>query len=81
MVNAAPEKEAKFTALKRLHKTVFAFHGSSIECWHSIIRCGLKNVSNTKLMTAGAACGAGIYTSTNMATSLSYMLTPGGNKL
>ena len=33
MKSAAPEKERKFQALKAKHKTVFAFHGSRMECW------------------------------------------------
>jgi hypothetical protein len=45
MKSAAPEKERKFQALKAKHKTVFAFHGSRMECWHAIVRAGLKNVS------------------------------------
>jgi poly [ADP-ribose] polymerase 6/8 len=35
--------------------------GSGIENWHSILRNGLVNASNTKLMTTGAAYGPGIY--------------------
>ena len=74
MKSATPEKEAKFQALKRKHKkSVFAFHGSPTECWHSIVRCGLKNVSNTNMMTAGAAHGAGIYCAPDMGTSIGYM--------
>lgn len=72
MKSAAPEKEAKFQALKAKHKTVFAFHGSRMECWHAIVRAGLKNVSGTSMMTAGQAHGAGTYTSPDMGTSLGY---------
>jgi hypothetical protein len=72
MKSAAPEKEAKFRALKAKHKTVFAFHGSRMECWHAIVRAGLKNVSGTAMMTAGQAHGAGTYTSPDMGTSMGY---------
>lgn len=72
MKAAAPEKEAKFQALKKKHSTVFAFHGSRMECWHAIVRAGLKNVSGTKMMTAGQAYGAGTYTSPDIGTSLGY---------
>eukprot|EP01047_Picozoa_sp_COSAG01_P038369 COSAG01_NODE_3110_length_6571_cov_218.696539_6_plen_292_part_00 len=37
MKSATQEKEAKFQALKALHKkTVFAFHGSGMECWYVV---------------------------------------------
>ena len=62
MTSSTQEKEAKFQALKQLHaKTVFAFHGSTMECWHSILRVGVKNVSKSSLMTTGAAYGPGVY--------------------
>jgi hypothetical protein len=48
------------------------FHGSQSECWYSILRNGLKVMSSTAMMTAGAAYGAGIYTSDNYSTSLGY---------
>ena len=44
------------------------------------LRCGLKNVSNTNMMTAGAAHGAGIYTAPDLSTSLGYMKITGGAK-
>jgi hypothetical protein len=72
MKSATQAKEEKFQALKRLHPTCFAFHGSGMECWHSILRLGLKNVSNTKMMTAGAAHGSGVYCAPNMSTSVGY---------
>ena len=39
---------------------------------HAILRSGLKNASNTKLMTAGAAYGPGIYLSTDASMSMQY---------
>jgi hypothetical protein len=50
----------------------FAFHGSDTCNWHSILRTGLKNMSNTKFMTSGAAYGSGIYMATDSGTSLGY---------
>jgi len=44
----------------------FAFHGSSIENWHAIIRTGLRNASGTKLQVNGAAYGKGIYLSASV---------------
>lgn len=38
-----------------------AFHGSSFGDWHSILRNGLKVMSNTKYLLNGAAHGSGIY--------------------
>ena len=45
---------------------------SAPENWHSIMRNGLMNASNTKLMTAGAAYGAGIYLSPDSSISAGY---------
>ena len=58
--------------LKRKHGSFFCFHGSSLENWYSIMRNGLRNLSNTALMTAGAAHGAGIYASANYTTSYGF---------
>mmetsp|Transcript_13559 Transcript_13559/g.17078 ORF Transcript_13559/g.17078 Transcript_13559/m.17078 type:complete len:209 (-) Transcript_13559:110-736(-) len=79
------EREVKFQTLKeetrrkRTHynsfdKTgsIFAFHGSGLGNWHSIMRIGLKNMSNTKYMSAGAAYGSGIYFADDIGTSLGY---------
>jgi poly [ADP-ribose] polymerase 6/8 len=52
--------------------SMYAFHGSSIENWHSIIRQGLRNASGTKLQVNGAAYGKGIYLSTSSSMSLGY---------
>ena len=43
-----------------------------MENWYSILRNGLRNLSNTSLMTAGAAYGAGIYASSQYTTSYAY---------
>lgn len=72
LLSAPPEREARFRDLKAKHGSVFAFHGSAIENWHSILRRGLFNASGTKLMTAGAAYGNGIYLSPDSAVSFGY---------
>lgn len=72
LISAPPDKEARFQELKKQFRTSFAFHGSSSENWHSILRNGLKNASNTKLMTCGAAHGPGIYLSTASSCSMGY---------
>mmetsp|Transcript_7417 Transcript_7417/g.10954 ORF Transcript_7417/g.10954 Transcript_7417/m.10954 type:complete len:639 (-) Transcript_7417:36-1952(-) len=66
------EKHDEFKRLYKEYGSFFAFHGSSLENFHSILRRGLINASNTKLMTTGAAYGAGIYMAVDMATSFSY---------
>jgi poly [ADP-ribose] polymerase 6/8 len=78
LLSAPPEKEDKFQNLKSQHGSVFAFHGSRVENWHSILRYGLKNASGTKLQLNGAAYGAGIYMSPHSATSFGYSRFCGG---
>ncbi|KAM3433187.1 hypothetical protein MY4824_006110 [Beauveria thailandica] len=73
-LQGSPETEQKFE-----HKTnqllettqtptIFAWHGSHLKNWHSIIRSGLDfaKVEN------GRACGNGVYFSNDMLTSLRY---------
>jgi poly [ADP-ribose] polymerase 6/8 len=60
-LSSPPEKEHIFQKLKKEKGSFWAFHGSNFANWHSILRIGLKNYSNTELMTTGAAYGAGIY--------------------
>ncbi|GMR59593.1 hypothetical protein PMAYCL1PPCAC_29788, partial [Pristionchus mayeri] len=69
-----PAKQAEFDVLKNENggKTRYLFHGSKMENWHSIIRSGLKNMSGTKYMLAGAAYGAGIYLSNLLSMSYNY---------
>jgi ubiquitin-protein ligase len=60
--------EARFAAVE----TCFLLHGSGIENWHSIIRNGIFNASKTKLMTAGAVHGNGVYLSDFIGLSSGY---------
>jgi hypothetical protein len=66
--------EAQFRALREKHggTSAFAFHGSPLHCWYSILRNGLRNLSHTGLMTTGAACGSGVYLAENMSLSGGY---------
>ncbi|ARF10022.1 ubiquitin-conjugating enzyme E2 [Indivirus ILV1] len=66
------EDEFKLLASKDTAGTQYLFHGSNWANWYSITRNGLKNCSGTKLMTAGAAHGAGIYLSDNIQVSYGY---------
>lgn len=72
VTNHAPETLKSFSDKKAKHKSIFAFHGSAIENWYSILRNGIRNLSNTHMMTAGAAYGAGVYSAENFSTSLGY---------
>eukprot|EP01088_Endostelium_zonatum_P019373 TRINITY_DN6651_c0_g1_i1.p1 TRINITY_DN6651_c0_g1~~TRINITY_DN6651_c0_g1_i1.p1 ORF type:complete len:758 (-),score=164.01 TRINITY_DN6651_c0_g1_i1:35-2308(-) len=72
LLSSAPEKQRAFDLLKKQHGSVFAFHGSRVENWHSILRNGLKNASGTKLQVNGAAYGSGIYLSPESSVSFGY---------
>lgn len=50
----------------------YLYHGSPIYNWHSILRNGIKNCSNTKFMTTGKAHGAGVYLSDSLNTAAMY---------
>jgi len=72
LLSCPPEKQRLFDEAKAKHGSTFAFHGSRVENWHSILRNGLKNASGTKLQVNGAAYGSGIYLSPDSATSFGY---------
>jgi len=66
------DKEEEFTMTAQNKRSHYVFHGSKWHNWYSILRNGLKNCSNTPLMTCGAAYGNGIYTSDDINVSLRY---------
>jgi hypothetical protein len=70
------DKQLKFDSATNV---VHAFHGSSIFNWYSIMRNGLKNYSGTALMSAGQACGPGIYLAKDMNASLGYCRVVGSS--
>lgn len=72
LLSSPPAKEIIFQEAKKQYGSTFAFHGSGIENWHSIIRNGLVNASGTKLQINGAAYGKGIYLSPQISTSMGY---------
>eukprot|EP01006_Ploeotia_vitrea_P006669 TRINITY_DN14359_c0_g1_i1.p1 TRINITY_DN14359_c0_g1~~TRINITY_DN14359_c0_g1_i1.p1 ORF type:complete len:677 (+),score=81.00 TRINITY_DN14359_c0_g1_i1:48-2078(+) len=78
LVSEPPEKQRRFHELKKKHKAKFAFHGSPIENWHSILRNGLQNLSGTSGQLHGAAHGNGIYMAPELNTSLDYAGHRGG---
>lgn len=67
-----PSIEEKFKYNARNLGTIYLFHGSNYANWYSIMRNGIKICSNTRLMTAGMAHGAGIYLSSDINISLGY---------
>lgn len=72
----APDKEQRFQTsvrdttarLQLKFPTLFAWHGSPLQNWHSIIREGL----NFEQTAHGRAFGHGVYHSLDYATSLGY---------
>ncbi|XP_071845856.1 protein mono-ADP-ribosyltransferase PARP6-like isoform X2 [Apostichopus japonicus] len=72
LMSSPPTKQAIFQKAKETNGSIFAFHGSNIENWHSILRNGLINASGTKHQCHGAAYGKGIYLSPNSSVSFGY---------
>ncbi|KAG0634608.1 hypothetical protein HOY80DRAFT_1005016 [Tuber brumale] len=74
----APDKEQRFInsvkeagdRLNLEYPTLFAFHGSPLANWHSIVRSGL----NYESMAHGRVFGNGVYHSLDMTVSLSYSI-------
>jgi ubiquitin-protein ligase len=72
-VNYSTEIENEIKAkLDNGAKYYYLYHGSPFHCWYSIIKNGLKVMSQTEFMTTGAVYGNGIYLSDYLATSYSY---------
>lgn len=71
----APDKEQRFIDCVKQHTadtqfpTIFAWHGSPLHNWHSIIREGL----HFKETVHGRAFGHGVYMSSNASTSMGYV--------
>jgi hypothetical protein len=66
------ESELEFQKRKKQYGSSFYWHGSNGVRWYPIQRKGLKNCSNTPLMSAGAALSPGIYMARNSSTSFGY---------
>ncbi|KAG6002536.1 hypothetical protein E4U21_002996 [Claviceps maximensis] len=75
----SPDKESAFARAvqalcsthpsKTVYPTLFAWHGSSLGNWHSIIRTGL----DFSQISHGRSYGQGVYLSRNMRVSKGYM--------
>ena len=61
-------------------KTVYLYHGSRRENWHSIMQNGLKIGSHNKYFLNGAVYGVGVYLSNNINLSLGYSQTLEGTE-
>ena len=70
----------RFVSLKATHGSFYAWHGSPLRNWHSILRNGLQNQSGTKYMSNGCAYGSGIYLANDWSTSYRYSGRPGGSE-
>ncbi|XP_060070702.1 protein mono-ADP-ribosyltransferase PARP6-like [Ylistrum balloti] len=82
LLSSPPAKEAVFRECKQQHGSTFAFHGSGIENWHSIIREGLIVASGTSKQVNGAAYGKGVYLSPCANVSFGYSrMGYGGHKV
>jgi ubiquitin-conjugating enzyme E2 Q len=76
LVQGAPDKEQRFRAAvaanaaitKTDYPTIFAWHGSPVYNWHSILREGL----HFKEITNGRAYGDGVYLSNKFHTSVGF---------
>lgn len=75
LTSSDPKKERTFAINKEKYGSFFCWHGSMLENWFSILRNGLRNLSNSHMMTAGAAYGAGIYASANVKTLYFFIYT------
>ncbi|KAI9721353.1 MAG: hypothetical protein M1828_005213 [Chrysothrix sp. TS-e1954] len=70
----APDKEQRFVKAVKAHSTsiqyptIFAWHGSPIHNWHSIVRHGL----DCQTVANGRAFGNGVYHARDLATSSGY---------
>ena len=76
---SSPEREREFRARRAAVRrrtggpgSFYAWHGSQKSNWHSIVRRGLQNYSNTEMMSRGAAHGAGVYLARSSAMAKEY---------
>lgn len=72
-LSATPAKEAAFRKLQQEYNSIYLWHGSRSERWHTIFRNGLKNLSGTSDMANAQVFGPGIYLARNSSSSLQYV--------
>lgn len=72
-VDGCPDRRREvFEAAKVKNGSFMAFHGTSAENIHCILRCGLLNMSGTRLQRNGAIFGEGIYFSTDPTVAITF---------
>ena len=71
-VETTKTKEDRFDEVKNSQGSCFAWHGSPLYNWHSILRTGLQGMSGTKYAVHGASLGNGIYVSPDMKKAMYY---------
>jgi len=71
-LTSSPVQEIQFQKLKRQHGSMYLWHGSLGDRWHSIFHNGLKNYSGQPQQAHGAALGPGIYFAPEASTSWGY---------
>eukprot|EP00253_Pinus_taeda_P013918 PITA_13918 len=72
VVQDSPEREAMYTSKNKHEVSRFGFHGSVRENWYSILRNGLRCLTDTKLMTTGKTKGEGIYLADTLELATTY---------
>lgn len=71
-----PERKEKEFKDSKLY-----YHGSPYGNWFSIIRNGIKNMSDSRFMTSGKALGPGIYLADNINIAIRYTSTNNSNDI
>ena len=72
VLSADPERERLFRERRQQKGSFFAFHGAPADCWYSIVRNSLRNLSSSSLQRHGASYGQGVYLAANSTLSLGY---------
>lgn len=72
MKTSTLEKEKVFNSKKTRFGVKYLYHGSACHNWHLILKHSLKNYSDTRYMTTGAAYGNGIYLSSDISIASHY---------
>ena len=72
MCDNLPSVENEFARRREAVPSIYCYHGTGYDCLYSLMRNGLRNLSNSRFMTTGAAYGSGIYIAPNFATASGY---------
>ncbi|OHT11395.1 UBA/TS-N domain containing protein [Tritrichomonas foetus] len=72
---SSPDAEQEFQERKNKYGSIYMWHGSGGDRWHSIVRNGLLNMSRQpgKQVIHGAAYGEGIYLANSSSYSSTYV--------